>query len=87
MEPKFPSRNPTRHFVKSKANKAVIPGLLISMPGTGDYFAAEDYGSIYGGMSAEKPYIESAREFGGLFVALGLIFLEVAGRQVPKTKE
>lgn len=52
-----------------------VGGLLISMPGTGDYFAANDYGSIYQSMSGDKPYIESAREFGGLLVAI--VYLSV----------
>ena len=48
----------------------VLAGLLISVPGVIDYFAAEDYASIYGRMAVEKPYIESAREFGGLSIAV-----------------
>lgn len=47
-----------------------LAGILISAPGTGEYLAADDFGSITQGMSGDKPYIESVREFGGLFVAL-----------------
>jgi len=72
-------------FLKTLSKVSIglaLAGLLISIPGTGEYFGADDYGSIYGGMSAEKPYIESAREFGGLFIAVAyLVFLEVAGRR------
>ena len=55
-----------------------LAGLLISISGTGDYFSANDYNSIYQSMSEDKPYIESAREFGGLFIALAyLVFLQI----------
>lgn len=46
----------------------VLAGLLISGPGVIEYFAADDYASIYGNMSGDKPYVESAREFGGLLI-------------------
>lgn len=59
-----------------------VAGLLISMPGAGDYFTAQDFGSITQSMSGEKPYIESAREFGGLFVAIAyLVFYEMMQRR------
>lgn len=55
----------------------VVAGLLISGPGVFDYFTAEDYSSIFGGMSGEKPYVESVREFGGLvIVAIYLALFE-----------
>ena len=60
----------------------VVAGLLISGPGVIDYFTAEDYSSIYGSMSGAKPYVESAREFGGLFIVaiyLALFEGKVAG--------
>jgi len=52
----------------------VLAGILIAFPGTIEYFMADvfmegNFTSIYGEMTAEKPYIESAREFGGLFIA------------------
>jgi hypothetical protein len=55
----------------------VVAGLLISGPGVIEYFAAQDYSSIYGSMSGDKPYVESAREFGGLvIVAIYLALFE-----------
>ena len=58
-----------------------VAGILIAAPGTVDYFVEGDYDSIYGQMSAEKPYIESAREFGGLFAAfIYLVIAECFGR-------
>ncbi|MCX2983134.1 hypothetical protein EYC98_19910 [Halieaceae bacterium IMCC14734] len=57
----------------------VVAGLLISAPGVMDYFAAEDYASIFGRMTVEKRYIESAREFGGLLIsAVYLTYFEVS---------
>ena len=47
----------------------ILAGLLMSGPGAMEYFASGDYGSIYGSMLAAKPYVESAREFGGLLIA------------------
>lgn len=52
-----------------------LAGLLITLPGTLDFIAAGDYGSISGGMSDDKPWIESAREFGGLLVAFVYLLL------------
>jgi hypothetical protein len=55
----------------------VLAGLFISGPGVIEYFAATDYSSIYGKMSGEKPYVESAREFAGLvIVAIYLALFE-----------
>lgn len=55
----------------------VIAGLLISGPGVVEYFAADDFSAIYGHMTGEKPYVESAREFGGLvIVAIYLALFE-----------
>lgn len=55
----------------------VLAGLLTAAPGALDYLLREDYASIYGQMSTDRPYIESAREFGGL--AMAAIYLLVAG--------
>ena len=46
----------------------VLAGMLISVTGAIDYLTASDFASITNKMSAEKPYIESAREFGGLLI-------------------
>lgn len=55
----------------------VLAGLLMSAPGAVDYMAAQDFSSIYGQMMAEKPYVEAAREFGGLAIAaLYLLLVE-----------
>jgi len=59
-----------------------LAGLLMAAPGAGDFVAANDYGAITQGMSAEKPYIEPAREFGGLLLALAyLVFFEIIHRR------
>jgi hypothetical protein len=63
----------------------VLAGLLISGPGVIEYFTAEDYASIYGGMSAEKPYVESAREFGGLLIVA--IYLVLFASKIGNTKK
>lgn len=73
-----------------KANRSLIliaiglglAGMLISAPGTIDFFTAGDYASIYGEMTGEKPSIESAREFGGLLIAVG--YLVFNGRVLHK---
>ena len=46
----------------------VIAGLLVSLPGFFDFLESGDYASVGGEMSAEKPYIEPAREFLGIFI-------------------
>ena len=52
----------------------VTAGMLMSLPGFVDYLSAADHGEIFGGMSADKPHLESAREFLGLvFCALSLV--------------
>ena len=60
----------TRLEALSKVSMGMIlAGLFISGPGAMEYFASEDYASISGDMLAAKPYVESAREFGGLLIA------------------
>lgn len=63
----------------------VLAGLLISGPGFIDYFASEDYASIYGGMSGDKPYVESAREFGGLMIVV--VYLALFEAKIGATKK
>jgi len=62
-----------------------VAGLLISVPGTTEYFASGDYASATLSMSDDKPYIEAIREFGGLLVALIylLVFEIVQRRATP----
>jgi len=48
----------------------VLAGLLFCAAGTIDYFKIGDFAAIYGNMNDEKPYLESAREFGGLVIAV-----------------
>ena len=60
----------------------ILAGLIISGPGAWEYFVAEDYASIYGSMIAAKPYVESAREFGGLMIAF--IYLALFERKVVR---
>jgi hypothetical protein len=61
----------------------VFAGLLISGPGLMEYFTVQDYSSIYGGMSGDKPYVESAREFGGLFIVVIYLVLFEKKTGVP----
>ncbi|MDG2089388.1 MAG: transmembrane 220 family protein [Arenicellaceae bacterium] len=52
-----------------------LVGLFISAPGFIDYLGSQDYAAIGGGMSADKPYAESAREFLGMLIgAVCLMF-------------
>lgn len=51
----------------------VLAGLLISISGVMDYLASGNLVSIYGQMSGENPYVESVREFGGLFIAMSYL--------------
>lgn len=63
----------------------VLAGLLISGPGVIEYFAAQDYSSIYGSMSGDKPYVESAREFGGLVIVA--IYLALFEAKIGESKK
>lgn len=52
-----------------------LAGLLISVPGFIDYLSSQDFAAIGGGMSEDKPYVESAREFLGMLIgAVCLLF-------------
>ncbi len=51
---------------------AILAGLLITMPGFVDYLQAGDLDIIFADMSSQ-PYVEEAREFLGLTLALGLV--------------
>lgn len=65
----------------------ILAGLFMSGPGAMEYFASQDYASIYGSMLAAKPYVESAREFGGLLIAfifLALFEGNIAGFKTAK---
>ena len=53
----------------------VIAGLLMSAPGFVEYLSTDDLLPIYGPMMEDKPYIESTREFGGLFIAIVYLLL------------
>ena len=48
----------------------LLAGLVISLPGFVDFALRGDYASISAEMDDSKPYIESAREFLGLVIAL-----------------
>ncbi len=53
----------------------VVAALLVSLQGFIDYLKSGDYASLTGGMSDQKPYIESAREFLGVTIgAICLLF-------------
>lgn len=47
----------------------VLSCVLISVPGFLDYLHAGDLSSVTGNMSADKPYVEAAREFLGMVIA------------------
>lgn len=67
------------------ATGMVIAGMLISSPGAIEYFIADDYSAIYEQMSPNKPYIESARELGGLLIASVYLFIfELMASKQPK---
>lgn len=52
-----------------------LAGLFISAPGFIDYLGSQDYAAIGRGMSEDKPYVESAREFLGMLIgAVCLMF-------------
>lgn len=51
----------------------VVGGMLWSVPGFGAYLLAGDYGSIFGSMRADRPYIEESREFLGLAMSLAAL--------------
>lgn len=51
----------------------ILSGLLITAPGFIDYITSENWGAITGEMMDRIPYVESAREFGGLAIAAGLL--------------
>lgn len=48
---------------------AVVAGLLIAAPGFADYLRSADWAALFGRMSPDRPYVESAREFLGLAIA------------------
>lgn len=48
-------------------------GMLWSVTGLGEYLLAGDFGSIIGGMRADRPYIEKTREFLGLAMSLAAL--------------
>lgn len=47
----------------------ILSGLLITAPGFADFIRSENWGAITGEMMNRIPYVESAREFGGLAIA------------------
>jgi hypothetical protein len=60
-------------------------GLLFYAPGLWEFFTNDDGITFSQGMSNQYPYIEEAREFGGLLIALlAVIFLILQGRKLPK---
>ena len=58
----------------------ILSGLLISAPGFFDYLSSGNYGAITGDMMDSIPYIESAREFGGLAIAALVLACYLPGR-------
>lgn len=52
---------------------AVAVGLLEALPGAMEYLRSSDPASLTGAMLPEKPWVEPAREFFGLFMALAAL--------------
>lgn len=52
-----------------------LGGVLISLPGFLDYLGSGDWAAIGGSMSADKPYIEAARECGGALMGVACVLL------------
>lgn len=67
--------------IASLVTGAVLAGMLWSAAGFLAYLKSGDYGSIFGGMLASKPYVEETREFLGLAIALGALALGFRGRR------
>lgn len=55
------------------ATGMILSGLLIAAPGFIDYLNSGNFGAITGEMMDNTPYVESAREFGGLLIAAGIL--------------
>ena len=51
----------------------VVAGMLTTVTGFGAYLQSGDFGSIFGEMLANKPYVEETREFLGLALALAAL--------------
>jgi len=61
----------------------LIVGLVIYAPGVWEFFTNDDGITFSQGMSNQYPYIEQAREFGGLLLALvAVLFLIFQGRRM-----
>lgn len=50
-----------------------LAGLVIAFPGFGDYLRAGDPASLTGAMMPEKPWVEPAREFIGMLMAMAVL--------------
>lgn len=63
----------------------LVLGLLFFAPGFWNFLTNDDGISFAQGMSNDYPYIEEAREFGGLLIALGaVILLLLQGRRLRR---
>jgi len=51
----------------------LLAGMLISIGGAIDYLVSADFASLIGEMRPDKPYVEEAREFLGLAMALAAL--------------
>jgi len=51
----------------------VLSGMMYAVPGFAEYLQAGDYGSITGSMDGPNAYVEPAREFIGLLIALLIV--------------
>lgn len=53
----------------------IIAGLMIAAPGFWDYIRSGDLASISGEMAGSSSFVESAREFLGLIIALAALLI------------
>jgi len=49
---------------------AIVAGMMFTIPGVLNFIEYGTFEELTGEMIASKPYVESTREFGGLFIAL-----------------
>jgi len=51
----------------------ILSGMMYTAPGLFDYLQSGDFGSITGSMDGPARYVEPAREFLGLLIALAIV--------------
>ena len=59
-----------RVWLSALALVAALAGLVVSAPGALEFLSQGQLGELFGAMSSDRPWVESAREFIGALVAL-----------------